>query len=525
MSFDYSTLITNRTQADVTNNTPKGNYGAPDLNRVAACMEDLDEKLARLGYITGFKKIKVPHEEGAHYILKHIEIANLPSKLFYGFGETLDFEGLKVIAYFDQEFQTEVMDYTVSPRTATTSGFQTVTVSYTDEGITKTATFDVEVGRGILYTVPAQNGALVYTGGSLSPAWSNYDSEQLILGGTTSAVDAGTYTATFTPTANYMWSDGSTGAKAVEWSIGKANGALSISPTSLQLKLSDGASNISVTRSGNGTISAESSNPAVATVSVSGTIVVVTPIAAGTAVITVRVGEGTNYLAPTYETAAVEVTSLSSVFSENEWADIIEACRSQSVPASWIVGDEKPMTVGGVSYVIRIAGKTHDDYADGSGKAPITFEFAQCYNTMYAYNGSNTNVGGWSACNIKKTAMPQIFANLPAEVQAAIRPVLKKHSAGNTSYTILTTEETLFPASEVEIFGYTTYSAPGEGEQYEYYKNTGNYKKTINGGSARVASRSPRVGDNWRWCVVETSGIPEFYPATNSMGVSPLFCF
>ena len=71
-------------------------------------------------------------------------------------------------------------------------------------------------------------------------------------------------------------------------------------PTSLTLDSSNPTRTITVTRAGNGTISAESSNTSVATVSVSGTKVTVSGVnqKSGSAVITIKVSAGTNHNAP-----------------------------------------------------------------------------------------------------------------------------------------------------------------------------------------------------------------------------------
>lgn len=85
MSFDFSTLITDRAAADLENlrallSTPmedwtaaqlaqfnqaisKGAYNYTDLNRVTACMEYLDETLKSYGYETGYQRIVVHPEE------------------------------------------------------------------------------------------------------------------------------------------------------------------------------------------------------------------------------------------------------------------------------------------------------------------------------------------------------------------------------------------------------------------------------------------------------------------------------
>lgn len=81
MSFDFNTLITDRSQADVdslsallakplgtwtpeelnnfNNGLFKGGYWWTDLNRVTACMKYLDEELRKLGYESGYTKIQI----------------------------------------------------------------------------------------------------------------------------------------------------------------------------------------------------------------------------------------------------------------------------------------------------------------------------------------------------------------------------------------------------------------------------------------------------------------------------------
>lgn len=50
MAFDFTTLITDRTAADVAQQTPKGSYKASDLNRVGECLQYLSEELQKYGY-------------------------------------------------------------------------------------------------------------------------------------------------------------------------------------------------------------------------------------------------------------------------------------------------------------------------------------------------------------------------------------------------------------------------------------------------------------------------------------------
>ena len=156
----------------------------------------------------------------------------------------------------------------------------------------------------VIKMLPSQSKSLTYTGSLQTPEWNNYNPSFLTMSGSTSGTNAGTYTATFTPKTGYKWEDGTTSAKNVTWSIGKAAGSLSISPTSLSFT-AVGNKTIAVTRVGNGAITAVSSNTNVATVSVSGNTVTVSAKKDGATTITIKVAAGTNHNAPANKTCSV----------------------------------------------------------------------------------------------------------------------------------------------------------------------------------------------------------------------------
>ena len=274
-------------------------------------------KLAATGYAVepsgplsdGMKSVTIRYTEGGRSVtttqavtvipkLVSIAVTTPPDKTVYEYGDTFAKSGMVVKATYSDSAVESVSSYSCSPSAFTTIGGQNVTVSYTERGVTKTTLTPVTVERKRLAAVPSQSGSLTYSGSALTPSWSNYNTDQLTISGETSATTAGTHYATFTPTANYRWSDGTTTGKQVAWTIGKAAGSLSISPISLTLNSSNPTGKITVTRAGNGTISAKSSDTSVATVSVSGTTVTVTGKASGSTTITISVGAGTNYTAP-----------------------------------------------------------------------------------------------------------------------------------------------------------------------------------------------------------------------------------
>lgn len=214
------------------------------------------------------------------------------------------------------------------------------------------------------------------------------------------------------------------------------------------------------------------------------------------------------------------------VFANNDWASIIEACHANEVLDTWVADGTcyKDMDIGGKAYRIDIIGKNHDDLSDGTGKAPLTFQMHDCYDTTYQMNSSNTNAGGWRDCQMRTQTMPALKTMLPAEVQAGIRAVNKLTSAGNQNPSIVTTSDELFLLSEIEIFGSTTYSFAGEGLQYDYYK-AGNSKVKNRAGSAYFwwerSSFSQNTSD---FCDVHRTGSAFWPGAYNRLCVAFSFC-
>lgn len=212
-------------------------------------------------------------------------------------------------------------------------------------------------------------------------------------------------------------------------------------------------------------------------------------------------------------------------FADNTWAQIIDACHKNKVPATWAVSNSKPMLINGTEYQIDIIGKNHDDYADGSGKAPLTFQLHDCYGETKNVNSSNTNSGGWTSCAMRQTHLPAILALMPTEVQSGIREVSKLTSAGNQSATINATADKLFLLSEIEIFGSVNYSKSGEGTQYDYYKAGNSKVKNRNGSADYWWERSPYGSDSLYFCNVNSSSLAGYIDASEAIGVAFAFCF
>ena len=414
---------------------------------------------------------------------------------------------------------------------------------------------------------PTQSGSLTFNGSPQSPSWSGYDTGKMTLGGTTTGTNAGSYNATFTPGANYKWSDGSTGAKTVVWRIGKAAGSLSLNKTSMKLTAAKKTDTVTVIRAGDGVITATSNASGVASVSVSGNTVTVTAKAKGKATITVSVAAGTNYNAPANKTCSVEVTMPTKNLSDNDWATIREVSSAGLGANYWAVGDMKEITINGkvgnhtfsnLKINAFILGFNHNASKEGNnlihfqiGKMGTT-AVALCdsqYNSSgssagFRMNTSNTNSGGWNGSYMRKTLLGNtgtptspisnsMMAALPSDLRAVMQSVTKytDNTGGgsdNASY-VTATKDYLFLLAEFEAFG-TRYGANSAEQnyqlQYDYYK-AGNSRVAYNHSAVSTAVwwwlRSPYYinGNYFRYVITDGSGSNN--GAYYSAGVRPGF--
>ena len=423
------------------------------------------------------------------------------------------------------------------------------------------------IGRAEVKNVPAQTGSVTYNGSAQSPSWSNYNSSQLTIGGTSSATNAGSYSATFTPTSNYKWSDGTTTAKSASWTIGKATGSITLPASSLSLTYPKTSDTITVTRPGSGTVTASSGSTNIATVSVSGTTITVTAKATGSATITVNVGADTNYTAPSSKTFTVAVTLMSKTLSSNSWA-VIKAVSDAGQGANyWSVGDTKRITLNGkvgaytfsnFNVDVFILGFNHNSSKEGSNR--IHFQIgkvsgkavALCdsqYNgsgssAMFHMNSSDSNSGGWNGSYMRKTLLGNsntpastlensLMAALPSDLLAVMKTVTKytdnTGGGSNSSGNVTATADYLFLLAEFEVFGTRYWANQYEQncqKQYEYYK-AGNSRVAYNHSAVSTAVwwwlRSAYYNTSYTFCDVNTDGSYGSSTASYSAGLRPGF--
>ena len=128
----------------------------------------------------------------------------------------------------------------------------------------------------------------------------------------------------------------------------------------------------------------------------------------------------------------------------------------------------------------KIIGINHDDLADGSGKAGLTF-LTTSTTVMSCVNAPESNVGGWEKSQLRaKMNSGEIWSLLPSELQSKVEPVKKLTNnvgggSANKNAAVSATSDKLFLLSYSEIVPTSYWAAEypwtsSEGSQYEAFK-------------------------------------------------------
>ena len=151
----------------------------------------------------------------------------------------------------------------------------------------------------------------------------------------------------------------------------------------------------------------------------------------------------------------------------------------------------------GQTLTYRIIGINHDNLADGSGKAGLTFLTTS--TTINArMNATDTNAGGWERSELRqKMNSGEIWKLMPSDLQSKVKSVKKLTNnvgGADKNAAVTATSDKLFLLSYSEIVP-TSYWASGypwtssEGTQYEAFKGkvTNNYS----------GNESLKIGSGW----------------------------
>ena len=178
----------------------------------------------------------------------------------------------------------------------------------------------------------------------------------------------------------------------------------------------------------------------------------------------------------------------------------------------------------------RIVGINHDDLADGSGKAGLTFEATNDAMGEQRMNATDTNAGGWEKSELRgRLNSGDLWSLLPTEVQSKAKAVTKMTDNkadgqyGTPSATTATTD-TVFLLSMAEVYG----SIYRDGNQYEYYKSKGVTGSSWSGTSWDLGHRTRSVNEygSKAFCSVASDGYFDVYCVASGVdNVFPAWCF
>lgn len=190
----------------------------------------------------------------------------------------------------------------------------------------------------------------------------------------------------------------------------------------------------------------------------------------------------------------------------------------------------------------KIIGINHDDLADGSGKAGLTF-MTTTKNFISSMNSTDTSVGGWQQSELRqKMNSGEIWNALPARFQnkiAAVKKVTNNDCGGIDSQNaaVTATTDKLFLLSHSETGCKWLGSWPGyawieqEGSQYEAFQGKvageGSDNQVLsNGVFWSLRSPAPNLNGGKGFLCVTAKGSAECSSlASNVYYVFPVFCF
>ena len=135
---------------------------------------------------------------------------------------------------------------------------------------------------------------------------------------------------------------------------------------------------------------------------------------------------------------------------------------------------------GTITADVEIIGYNHDDKADGSGKAPLTF-FCKDLPNIRGRMIASDNTGGWETSERRAYCNGELFDSMPENLQTYIAAVNKISDSGGgegkDGASLVTTEDKCWIASCEELSLRPTYILIGQGETYSMIFSDNNSRK------------------------------------------------
>lgn len=248
------------------------------------------------------------------------------------------------------------------------------------------------------------------------------------------------------------------------------------------------------------------------------------------------------------EKAGVKLVSF-SFGTDEEIAAMIDAARNGTIDlqtdGGWQVGDMRRIHLdawtGGnnVSHAATDLDIVIAEFGDYNNCGCLfQFEFFEIVTEKERMVSSSTNVGGYSATEMYTTTLPAMVEALPTWLKTRLKTFNVLVGAGDQSSEIETVgNNKLALRSEVEVFGTSTHSAPGEGTMTARNKLGKNAANKYRGGSFSYDNsliwwlRSPSISSNTKFVAAgfgsatgTSSAIAVDLYTSYSYGISPFGC-
>lgn len=369
--------------------------------------------------------------------LREIAVTTPPAKTAYHIGEVFQPEGMVVTALYTQSISTPVTGYQVTPDRPLTISDDHVTLSFTDDGVTKTAELAITVGElmGIDIVTPPDRAEFV-SGFCFDPVGMTV--RALYANGSTQMV---TDRVTYSPSGPLLMSDDAvtvsyteedvtvTAAQAI--TVIRCLEAISVLTPPAKTEYAEGES-------------FDAMGMTLQALYNDGTTAAVTsyhwwptePLGPEETAVTVSYVEN-GVIRETLQPIAIR-PKIHPVFGENSWDVIGEQARliaaGGTIPKGWKLGDIKVSTpTEEAPYLFQIVGFNMDTNSETGGKAGISLMTKDLSATAVRFNkyvsSGRLNI---TDCELYKTVTTTVYDALPEDLKRWMVPTIRYSTYGNT---------------------------------------------------------------------------------------------
>lgn len=206
------------------------------------------------------------------------------------------------------------------------------------------------------------------------------------------------------------------------------------------------------------------------------------------------------------------------------WRRVDEIAKAGKAREYFALGaTKKDYMKNGFVATYQIIGFDHDDLADDSGKAPISWDMVSLYKDEAAMRKDGNSVW-WNDTDIRSFLNGDFKNNVSDDLAAIVKKVWKQSADRNGN--MQKTADEFWIKSEQELYGRKFWSYGGEGHWYEFYaqENINYFKLNVEGEQEWQWLRSVFAVTSYAFCRVGTSGSAGSTGADFSYGFAPAFC-